>query len=246
MEKTYDRSIKLLIISDNMLRVGIRMILDTDPSISVVGEASSSVSSVEIAARREPDISLIDLDLFGVHIVSLMRDLRKVTDRVLPLILGSLGNEDLISKALTSGAAGVVLKIQPPAVLIAAIQSLCEGESHVDRHKMQPASALFNNSPNSHAPKKVDLDPIHQRNPLDPESEKIHTLTTREREIIHLIAKGLANKDIADRLCISDVTVRHHLTNIFDKLEVSNRQKLLILAHHYGLADLTLTSEAVK
>ena len=243
MEKKHDRSVKLLIVSDNMLRVGIRMILDTDPGLTVVGEASSTARAVEIAAREEPDIALIDLDLFGAHIVSLVRDMRKAADRMLPLILGSLGNEDLIRKALTSGAAGVVLKVQPPAVLLAAIQSLCADEFHADGHKMQPVPALLNNS---HAPKRVDLDGFPPQKALDPEGEKINTLTTREREIIHLIAKGLANKDIADRLCISGVTVRHHLTNIFDKLGVSNRQKLLILAHHYRLADLTLVSEAAK
>ena len=172
-----------------------------------------------------------------------MRDMKKAAERMLPLILGSLGNEDLIRKSLTSGAAGVVLKVQPPAVLIAAIQSLCESEPHVDRRKVQPAPVLLNNS---HSVKKLDPDTFRSQKTLDQESEKISALTTREREIIHLIAKGLANKDIADRLCISEVTVRHHLTNIFDKLEVSNRQKLLILAHNYGLADLTLASEAAK
>ncbi len=73
---------------------------------------------------------------------------------------------------------------------------------------------------------------------------KINSLTAREREIIWLIGLGLKNKDIANRLSISDITVRHHLTSIFCKLEVEDRQKLLILAHRYGLADLSMSSES--
>jgi DNA-binding NarL/FixJ family response regulator len=73
---------------------------------------------------------------------------------------------------------------------------------------------------------------------------KVDILTVREKEIIRLIGVGLKNKDIAKRLGISDITVRHHLTSIFCKLEVTDRQKLLILAHRYGLADLTLNGES--
>jgi DNA-binding NarL/FixJ family response regulator len=75
-------------------------------------------------------------------------------------------------------------------------------------------------------------------------SGKIDSLTTREREIIRLIAAGLKNKEVASRLRISDITVRHHLTSIFSKLDVSNRQKLLILAHEHGLVELTLSQNA--
>ena len=73
---------------------------------------------------------------------------------------------------------------------------------------------------------------------------KIHSLTARERDIIRLLGQGLKNKDIANQLSISDITVRHHLTSIFCKLEVDDRQKLLILAHRYGLVELGLSTES--
>lgn len=73
---------------------------------------------------------------------------------------------------------------------------------------------------------------------------KIHSLTARERDIIRLLGQGLKNKDIANQLSISDITVRHHLTSIFCKLEVEDRQKLLILAHRYGLVELGLSTES--
>jgi DNA-binding NarL/FixJ family response regulator len=232
MERRVTEPIKVLIVSDNMIRIGIRMILDTQPNISIVGEASSSPNAIEIAARQKPDINLIDLDLFGTHVSNLIHELRKAAEHALPLILISLGNyEESIWKALTS-AAGMVLKVQPPAVLIAAIESLCEREPRFDPAKMQSLRMQSNNT--------------HMPNKFNQETEKINSLTTRERDIIHLVAKGLPNKDIADRLCIGEVTVRHHLTNIFGKLEVSNRQQLLILAHHYQLAELTLGLEVTN
>jgi DNA-binding NarL/FixJ family response regulator len=122
-----------------------------------------------------------------------------------------------------------VLKNQPPTVLIAAIQSLGESGKQHDEIKLlgkEPASQ-------SDSAKKFPL-----------ASEKFNSLTTREREIIRLIAMGLKNKEVASRLHISDITVRHHLTSIFNKLDVSDRQKLLILAHAHGIVDLTLAPAA--
>ena len=121
-----------------------------------------------------------------------------------------------------------MLTVQPPAVLIAAIASLCSGDLQIERQRIEPASFILNDQ---HPVKTPD----HKRT-------RICDLTLREREIIGLIGKGLSNKDIADRLCISDITVRHHLTNIYSKLDVSNRQKLLIFAHQYGLIEPTLSS----
>ena len=106
-------------------------------------------------------------------------------------------------KSLCSGAAGIVLKVQPPAVLIAVIESLCAPELQVEREKIRPVPSILNAQNNG--------------NTSDPELLRITGLTAREREIICLIGKGLKNRIIADRLCISETTVRHHLTNIFSK-----------------------------
>jgi DNA-binding NarL/FixJ family response regulator len=182
--------------------------------------------ALEIAARERPDIILIDLDLYGIHVLKLIKDFKKAAHQSPILVLSGLMEGDLTQKALCSGAAGVVLKVQPPSILIAAIESLCsEGTKDVE-----PAPQPLERTALPHVPLVSEV---------DQGIERMNSLTAREREIIGLIGIGLRNKEIAHRLSISDITVRHHLTNIFSKLDVSDRQKLLVWAHHYHLVELT-------
>jgi DNA-binding NarL/FixJ family response regulator len=114
-------------------------------------------------------------------------------------------------------------------VLIAAIETLCGSKPRVEC-QIQPDPTIPNVQDGAMK--------------TDEEIARMNSLTTREREIISHVARGSKNKDIASRLRISETTVRHHLTNIFSKLEVSSRQKLLILAHQFGLVELTVSSDA--
>lgn len=231
MQKANEQPTKTLIISGNqMICAGIRMILATKPSIAVIGETAVSRKAVEIAAREQPHIILIDLDVSEVDVLRLIRDLQKSAGKSLVLLLGNLSDGDITRKALCSGAAGIVLKVQPPAVLIAAIESICTAEAETEPPQTRPVPFLLTG--------KSGVKTTEQ------ESTRINELTTREREIIYLIGKGLKNKGIADRLCISETTVRHHLTNVFSKLDVSDRQQLLIWAHRYHLIELTQCSDS--
>jgi DNA-binding NarL/FixJ family response regulator len=130
-------------------------------------------------------------------------------------------------QTLAAGADGIVLKVQPSAVLLATINYLAHSRKAVALPIDHASTQLqLNHSPAILAPPSPSPAP----------SKCSDGLTEREREVVRLIGEGLSNKDIADRLCISSITVRHHLTSIFDKLGVSNRQKLLIRAHQQGLA----------
>ncbi|MGH7230700.1 MAG: LuxR C-terminal-related transcriptional regulator [Nitrospiraceae bacterium] len=222
---------KVLIVSINyMIRAGIRLILETRPDIFIAGEVGAPGTTVEAAVRENPDVILLDLDLSGMDVLKLIEDLGQAAKDSLTLVLSSLGDEALAQKALCCGAGGVVLKVQPPAVLIAAIESLCrEGRREVERLRVRPDVISFNT-----------LRPVGKGGR---EIAKINSLTSRERDIIKLIGKGFKNKEIAHQLSLSEITVRHHLTNIFSKLQVSDRQKLLILAHHYQLTELTPCTE---
>jgi DNA-binding NarL/FixJ family response regulator len=148
-------------------------------------------------------------------------------------VLSDFSDHELARKALAMGASGIVLKMQPPSVLIAAIGELCP--KHGDDSAPTSGTIRDHRHPNG----RLSITRSNEAK----DRTKISTLTTREREIIWLIGLGLKNKDIAHRLSISDITVRHHLTSIFCKLEIEDRQKLLILAHRYGLADLSGSSE---
>jgi DNA-binding NarL/FixJ family response regulator len=224
------RMISVFVLSANqMIRAGIRMIFQNQRNLVLVGEGGSAGKAVQMAAVEHPNIILIDVDVPGIEVDRLIRDFQKAAEDSLVIILSDLADEELTRKALCTGAAGVILKIQPPSMLIALIESLCSPETRIERP--------LNNSTAMALPLAV------QSHKHEPEIQKINSLTPREREIISLIGKGLRNKDIADRLCISDTTVRHHLTSIFAKLEVSDRQKLLILAHQHGIIDLAVSSE---
>lgn len=215
-------TIRVMIVGLNpLLRAGVRMILQNHRDVLVVAEASSASTAVEIASRDRPDLVLIDIDILGEDINELIRGLQKAAEDCFILLLSDLKDEEVSRKALCAGAAGVFLKIQPAAVLITLIEGLNFNERRVKTQRPQSV-------------------PIRPRKEDTHELEKLASLTTREREITRLIATGLKNKDIADRLCISGITVRHHLTSIFSKVEVSDRQKLLIWAHQRGLIDLRL------
>jgi DNA-binding NarL/FixJ family response regulator len=217
-------TIRVMIVSLNpLLRAGVRMILQNHRDVLVVAEASSANTAVEIASRDRPDLVLIDIDVLGEKINELIGGLQKAAENCLVLLLSDLKDEEVSRKALCAGAAGVFLKIQPAAVLI----TLIEGLNFKERR------------PRSQGTQTVPIR-INARKDDPHELEKLASLTTREREITRLIGTGLKNKDIADRLCISGITVRHHLTSIFSKVEVPDRQKLLIWAHQRGLIDLRL------
>jgi DNA-binding NarL/FixJ family response regulator len=182
----------------------------------------------------DPEVVLFDLDPHS-DILGAIGSIQKVIKDSVILVLTDLADHELARKALSHGASGVVLRIQPPAVLITAIQDLCPRYSHQAMPGRLAADV-----------KETKIQQLLKTQVPTSKDRllKIDTLTTREREIIGLVGLGLKNKDIANRLCISDITVRHHLSSIFCKLEVSDRQKLLIVAHRYGLADLTLSAES--
>lgn len=225
--------IKALILSDNHItRSGLRRILESHASFQVLGEGSvGSTNIVESLVRQHPEVILLDLDPNGIDALGFLRNLEKLTRSSAVIILSDLGNDELVRKALALGAAGIVLKLQPPAALIAIIQSLSNSGKQTFEE-------------NGSDKQVVSVTGLEAVGRASKKPGRIDSLTAREREIIRLIAAGLKNKEVASRLRISDITVRHHLTSIFSKLDVSNRQRLLILAHEHGLVDLTLSQNA--
>ena len=229
MHKEHRETIRVLIVGiSQIVRAGVRAILQNHRDFSVVGEASSASQAIEIAGRELPEVILIDMDVLGAEIDTLVGNIQRAAKHCLVLVLSDLEDEELTRKALCSGAAGVVLKIQPPGVLIALIESLMFNQRHVPAETAQrvplgtPATHLVNED-------KHDLG-------------RFNILTVREREITHLVGKGLRNREIAERLGISVTTVRHHLTSILSKLDVRDRQQLLIWAHRQRLIDVSIAT----
>lgn len=214
-----------LISNSPVIRMGLQMILKTLPFVPTISEISSSSTAMDIVVREKPQVVIVDLELSDADPLALIRALCAAAADSSILVLSGLGGETLPREALSAGAEGVVLTIQPPAVLFAAIESLCGCVPNpmASRHA-QSATGLIVDRPSA---RSKDLT----------RTGFIESLTSREREIVHSLAKGFKNQEIADKLCISETTVRHHFTVIFSKLHVSNRQQLLIAAHQQGLVE---------
>jgi two-component system nitrate/nitrite response regulator NarL len=215
--------IRVLIVDDHRLvSTGLRMLIDSQPEMKVVGKAGNSSDALALVASEKPNVILLDIDLGEESGLDLLPELRQTAPDARVLILTGLKDAEVHQRAARLGAAGLVLKENAAEVLLKAITKVHQGEIWLDRSMM---SSLMNEMT------KPDKKP-------DPEQVKIATLTGREREVIALIAEGLRNKQIAERLFISETTVTHHLSKIFSKLDVSDRLELVIHAFAHKLAKM--------
>jgi DNA-binding NarL/FixJ family response regulator len=219
------KPIRILLIDDHaIVRTGLRLLIDSQPGMVVVGEAANRAEALELAYRLQPDIILLDLMLGEESGLDLLPELRSIAQRSRVLLLTGVHDTEEHLRAVRLGATGLVLKDQASEMLIKAIEKIHAGEVWLDAAIVASVVAEVSGGP---ADRKID-----------PEAAKLATLTQREREVIALICEGLPNKQIGERLFISETTVRHHLTSIFTKLGVTNRLELVIYAYRNGLARL--------
>lgn len=215
-------SIRVLLIDDHtIMRSGLRMLIESHPGLVVVGEAATQGEALRLTARTQPDIILLDLNLCEERGADLLPDMLAAASGARVIVLTGVTDPAEHRQAILAGAMGVVLKDQALDVLVKAIEKVHAGEVWLDSSMI--ASMLTEIARGGTAEK------------ADPEAAKIVRLTTREREVIGLVGEGLKNKQIAERLFISEATVSHHLTSIFGKLKVANRFDLLIYAFSNGL-----------
>jgi two-component system nitrate/nitrite response regulator NarL len=211
-------SVRILLIDDHrVIRKGLRALLNDYPDFKVVGEAGSRAEALALVESERPNLVLLDLDLGSTTSLDFLSELLAIGHGLHVLVLTGVRDKELQRQAIQLGAMGIVLKDHAAEVLIEAIQKVNSGEMWLDRSTIV---GMLGNTRRANA---------------DPERVKIAMLTEREREIISLLAEGLRNKQIGERLFISEITVRHHLTSIFNKLAVSDRVELLIYAYRNGI-----------
>ena len=224
MNNSHVSVLKILVVADYpLVRAGLRMLLEHEPDMRVVAMTGDRNEALAVAARESPDLILIELDLPSEDVGTFLPELREAAKNARLLILTSNVDPEAHRQVVRLGAMGVVLKHQTPEVLIKAIRKVHAGEVWLDRTSM--GNVLHEMT------RKVP-------DPHDPDSPKIRSLTEREHQVIALIAEGLKNKQIAERLFISQTTVTHHLSSIFSKLEVSDRLELVIYAFGHKIARL--------
>jgi DNA-binding NarL/FixJ family response regulator len=216
--KLIEKRIRILLVdSQVVVRSGLRALIESRPGLEVVGEVGNRSDSIAAVASERPDLILIALNEDSD--LDLLPDFVNSIDHPRILVLTSIRDPKVHQRAVRLGATGVVLKDTPAEVLFKAINKVHLGEVWLSRSTTANVLTRL----------------VRMNDEMDIETRKIATLTQREREIVCLIGEGLKNKQIAARLFISEATVRHHFTSIFDKLGVSDRLELIIYAYRYGL-----------
>ncbi len=217
--------IRVLIADDHTLfRDGLRALLASIPDIEVVGEASSGRDVLIRSVELQPDVILMDIQMPDMNGIEATRQILRTSPHVGIIVLTMFKDDDSVFAAMRAGARGYVLKGADQAVLLRALRAVASGESLFSPEIAQRLIVFFAN-----------LEPT-SRPELFPE------LTDREREILGLIAQGRTNAEIAERLVISLKTVRNHVSNIFSKLQVTDRAQAAIRAREVGLGSSPSTS----
>lgn len=215
-----DAAIRLLIADDDALvRDGLATILSLEPDITVVAQVADGRAAVEAVRAHDPDVVLMDVRMPGVDGIAATRQI--VADRRNPprvLVVTTFENDDYVYGALHAGASGFVLKRVEPDELVQAVRIVARGESMVFPPMLRAMVAR------NHEPLPAD----------DPRRRLVGSLTDREAEILGMLAEGLSNAEIADRLIVAVHTVKTHVAHVLGKLQARDRTQAVILAYETG------------
>jgi DNA-binding NarL/FixJ family response regulator len=214
---------RVLIADDqDLVRAGLRMILDAEDTIDVVAEATNGREAVEQALLFHPDVVLMDIrmpELDGLAATRLLLETPGTTARV--LVLTTFDLDEYVYEALRAGASGFLLKDTPPEQLIAGIAIIARGEALLAPSITRRVVEEFARKPRARPGEQVALE----------------QLTPRELEVLRLIARGLSNAEIAGTLFVSETTVKTHVAHILMKLELRDRVQAVVLAYESGLIE---------
>jgi DNA-binding NarL/FixJ family response regulator/class 3 adenylate cyclase len=215
--------IRVLIVDDQALvRAGFRMILDAQENIEVVGEAQDGEEAIAEALRLRPHVVLMDVRmpaLDGIEATRILLDRERSDSKV--VMLTTFDMDEYLYEALRAGASGFLLKDTPPEQLVAGIRAVASGEALLAPAVTRRVIEEFVRLPRGEAPRTL--------------SPKLEELTSRELEVLKLIARGLSNAEIAEELVVSQATVKTHVARVLSKLDLRDRVQAVVLAYESGL-----------
>jgi DNA-binding NarL/FixJ family response regulator len=214
-------TIRIVVTDDQaMVRKGLRMLLDDEPDMEVVGEAGDGAEAVALIRRVKPDVALMDIRMPNVDGLEATR--RLLADGATPtrvLILTTFGLDEYVYEALRAGASGFLIKDAPAEELIEGVRTVARGDALLAPAVTRSVIEAFARLPTPQA----DL------------TRKLDELTARELDVLGLLAKGLSNPEIARDLFLSETTVRTHIGHILMKLDIRDRVQAVVFAYEAGL-----------
>lgn len=214
--------IRVVLADDHpIVRDGLRKLLSLEDDIEIVGEASDGREVLQVVQQTEPDVVILDLRMPNLDGLSALQALQQMNKRAKVIVLTASEDKNEFVQAMKFGCSGIVLKQTAPELIVKSIRKVNAGEIWLDSHTTAAVMRQFA------APGDVigGTAKGRERSPL----------SAREREIVSLVAQGYKNKEMAEKMFISEQTVKNHLHNIFDKLGVSDRLELALYAIHKGL-----------
>lgn len=204
----------LLADDQSLVRAGFRMILESDPAITVVGEAATGEQAVDATRRLKPDVVLMDIQMPGGDGLWATREI--TGSRV--VILTTFERDDYVFEALQAGASGFLLKNAPPEHLVEAVRVVAAGDALLAPSVTRRIIEQF------------------ARRPVDKDVRAaVDSLTPREREVLILLARGMSNSELAAELHVSEGTIKTHLSSLLAKLGLRDRVQAVVLAYESGL-----------
>jgi DNA-binding NarL/FixJ family response regulator len=217
--------IRILLVDDEpLLRLGFRLVLESQPDMSVVGEAGEGASALRQVAEHDPDVVLMDVRMPGVDGIDATRRIVREHGRSRVLILTTFDLDEYAFAGLKAGASGFLLKNVPPEDLLSAIRAVASGDAVV-------APSVTRRLLDAMAHRLPDVRGGH----ADGRDGRLQRLTEREHEVLLQVAQGHSNSEIADELSVSEATVKTHVGRVLNKLELRDRVQAVVFAYQNGL-----------
>ncbi len=210
---------RVVLVDDQALvRGGFRSILDRQADLEVVGEAADGAEALAVCAAERPDVVCMDIRMPGMDGIEATRRLLKRASPPRVLVLTTFDLDAYVYEALRAGASGFLVKDAPPERLVAAVRAVAAGEELFAPTVLRRLVEAYVRQP-----------------PAEPAGDALSVLTEREREVLHQVAAGLSNAEIAQALYLSPLTVKTHVTRILTKLGLRDRVQAVVLAYECGL-----------
>ncbi|MCC9075975.1 response regulator transcription factor [Litorilinea aerophila] len=221
------KRIRLLLVDDHqVVRLGLRALLDGEPDLEVVAEASSAAEAIQRCQQFQPDVVLMDIRLPDRTGIEACREIRRHCPGVQVLMLTSYGDDELVREAIAAGAAGYVLKQVSTDELLRAVRAVAQGDAVLDPKVTRQVLARV------------------QQAEADAHSAAFRDLSERELQVLARVAEGKSNTEIAEELFLSPITVRNHVSTILQKLGLSNRIEAATYAVRHHIENVVDTSRS--